>query len=164
MAFDNIEKELAGVESLLRSLAAFASEQSYDMTAKDQLKYVIRSRLKAIIANFTVADLANNEPVLLEMTIRIVNDLRTHNLHYKSSSSQFHLGEEYSYIRNGLVPAIIRQLFRTTEMDEKHHVEAIKHEWAVPVLRYESVEIVSQHFTPNQQLNLVYERGYMYLY
>lgn len=119
MAFDNIEKELAGVESLLRSLAAFASEQSYDMTAKDQLKYVIRSRLKAIIANFTVADLANNEPVLLEMTIRIVNDLRTHNLHYKSSSSQFHLGEEYSYIRNGLVPAIIRQLFRTTEMDEK---------------------------------------------
>lgn len=32
------------------------------------------------------------------------------------------------------------------------------------MLRYESDDIVSQHFNPNQQLNLVYERGYMYLY
>lgn len=117
-----IEQQLATVESLLRSLTGFASIHTSIQPSdpvEDQLVFVIRSRIKAIIANFTEADLANNEPVLLGMTMRIANDLRTYNLHYKSSGAQIDLGEEYSYMRNGLVPAIIRQLFRTTEMDEE---------------------------------------------
>ncbi|KAL8839372.1 MAG: hypothetical protein Q9176_004553 [Flavoplaca citrina] len=156
MTIVNVEQAFADIESLIRSLVAIRGTEATD-TATDELKAIISCRLDTIYTDVMDTDIPNHGPALLKKAIHLRKVMESHAL--------------VPQVVNGLVRAIIGGISDNTGMKDMYPLVAAKHEWAVPLIMYESCpkRRYSHHshdscHTPDAPLVLAYKDGLMQVY
>ncbi|KAI4275241.1 MAG: hypothetical protein LQ337_003380 [Flavoplaca oasis] len=156
MSIVNIEQAFADIESLTRSLAVIRGTEATD-TEKDELKAIISRRLDTIYTEVIDTDIPNHGPALLEKAIHLRKVMESHALVLP--------------VVNGLVRAIIGGMSDNTSMKDMYPLVAAKHEWAVPLIMYQSLPKwrYSYHsrdscHIPDAPLVLAYKDGLMQVY
>ncbi|KAL9036936.1 MAG: hypothetical protein Q9180_004010 [Flavoplaca navasiana] len=156
MTIVTVEQAFADIERLIRSLAAIRGTEATD-TCTDELKAIISCRLDTIYTEVIDTDIPHHGPALLEEAIHLRKVMESHALLLP--------------VVNGLVRAIIGGMSDNNGMKDMYPLVAAKHEWAVPLIMYESCPKwrYSYHspdscHQPDAPLVLAYKDGLMQVY